>query len=112
MSFFKPSDFDDENGGYGPYAERLARLANALLTEHAVTLLGSLDSGGGMVFREIPSAIATHSCLAVCIEELAPKVCSHDAPIEWLFGTAENPKKEITCYRCGVRLKMKWEVVE
>ena len=31
MKFFKPEDFDDDAGGYGPYCERLAALANAKL---------------------------------------------------------------------------------
>lgn len=43
---FKPKHFDDDAGGYGPYSERLARIANTKLARLGIdtTTPGKLDA--------------------------------------------------------------------
>lgn len=126
MSFFKPEDFDDDNGGYGPYAERITSIANRLLKERGMqifTNIGNYEIANGNNVWTAGHGEPTHQALLVCIEKLTkePQVCEHE-PITELnsmmnssritpgkVGFSFFNKESWSCMKCGIKLKAKWE---
>ncbi len=109
---FKPGDFEDDNGGYGPYAKRLADIANTILAERSVR---AYYANGWWVERDNDKGIEpTHQGLLTCIEELPKKECKHE-PVcikktqEWLSPGKLSPSYfNWECIHCRVPLKAQW----
>jgi hypothetical protein len=72
---FEASDFDDDAGGYGPYAERLAAIANRKLAEwleqEPMVYGERVGTSAEWVWRERDEdSYQSHTALLVCIQPL------------------------------------------
>ncbi len=110
--FFKEEDFDDEAGGYGPYAETLANLANKHIKNRGTIIY----CGPSNTWSEYhwtndgKSSVDTHRAVMINIEEIPKKKCKKHIPqFEQSISGGYWMITNNICGECGIKLKVRWD---
>lgn len=106
-NIFKPEDFDDNAGGYGPYCEQHAELANkklnALFESWPVVYVRPGPKMGFVASSLYLNERDTHVARLAFIEEIVKEPCKHEP--DFLNWGYERQK----CKHCGVELVAEWK---
>lgn len=114
---FKPEDFIEYEttpvtGSSRRTIDWMADKANALLQAHLATLprvYGMINESYANAFDSIKnSQFNTHTALLWGITEIEKKECEH-APIFINKTDSKMLLQNMSCGKCGVKLKAKWE---